>query len=70
MRLTLTRTQKTEIGLLQRGIPYEFDMTKPAERAIAEDLRARNVATEIPDEAPAAAKKAMPKAAPDPDPAA
>lgn len=70
MRLTLTRTQKTTLGLLQRGIPYEFDMTKPAERAIAEDLLGRNVAAET----PATAKKAKPRAvsdpAPDPEPGA
>ncbi|BAQ68787.1 outer membrane autotransporter barrel protein [Rhodovulum sulfidophilum] len=69
MRLTLTRTQKTALGLLQRGIPYEFDLSKPAERAVAEDLRKRNVATETPAEAPTPKRKGKPAPAPAPDPA-
>ncbi|MBL3571525.1 hypothetical protein BV509_17770 [Rhodovulum sulfidophilum] len=69
MRLTLTRTQKTEIGLLQRGIPYDFDLSKPAERAVAEDLRHRGVATETKTETPAEAPAPKRKGKPDPDPA-
>ena len=44
MLLKMKRTQKTVLGTLRMGLPYSFDMAKPAQKKVADDLIKRGMA--------------------------
>jgi|GEM_PF-3529280 len=44
MLLKMKRTQKTVLGTLRMGVPYSFDMAKPAHKKVADDLIKRGMA--------------------------
>jgi hypothetical protein len=58
MFLILNRTQKTLIGLLQAGVPYDFDLKDDAQSAVAKRLLGKKFAKETTLEKIEAAKLA------------